>query len=958
MSKEEAKKKIEELVKKYESLSPAQIKSYNEAATKSNFIEPLFRALGWNFEDVNEVSPEEKASSGRVDFAFKLNMVSQFYLEAKPLKADLTNETYIKQAVTYALNKGVTWAVLTDFQGLRIFYAQNGNSWINLECQNYISDFEKLWLLSKEALKSGLTEKEAAQWGAMPIHIPIEKRLFKELREWRGELFKQLHLYNEKLTFKQIDEIIQKLFNRLIFIRTSEDRGIEEKRLRAIINQLKATKNKGKLLDELRKIFKEFDGYYDSDLFAHHPIDNNEIFIQSDTLENILEGLYDVKGGFASYDFSVIDADVLGAVYEQYLGYVAEIEKQRAKQAQVKMDLGIHTENINLVEKKQRRKEHGIYYTPKFITDYIVKETVGRFLAERSYNEIRNIKILDPACGSGSFLIRAFDELLKYYAKQKTSQSEQDIDAADRMSILHNNIFGVDLDIQAVEIARLNLLLRSLAKRETLPGLKDNIKEGNSLIFCKEEELNKYFGKVWKDKKPFSWDREFKEIMDKSGFDVVIGNPPYLGFHGFKDEKEFYRDKYETCKGRFDIYLPFIEKGMQLLKEGGLLGYICPTNFTKRQHGQALRMLLKNHYSIEKIIDFQDEQIFEGALNYTGIFIIQKSKPSIKHYVEYIPRRINGNRFSTKQHSLKDNGWIFRDGASEKIVTRIEAQPTTKLSELTESISEGIVTGENEVFVLQANKANALGLEKALLKPVIQGRQIKRYFHEKPKNIVIYPYEDRKKIEPIPENKFSKQFPNIWDYLCSQKAKLAGRAYFNKSSKLWYELWCERSFLQQESMKIIVPELASINKFAYCDNAIFYLDTVCGIIPKVKKVNNYFYLLGLINSRLLEYYYKKTTVPKAAGFYIYKTMFLNNLPIRNIASNNLKEKKIHDNIVSLVEKMLDLNNKLMPIRDDPFSERDEIKKEIEKTDKEIDNLVYNLYGLTEEDRKIVEGDIK
>ncbi len=955
MNKDEAKQKVAELVKKYEALSPAEIKSYNEAATKASFIEPLFRALGWNFEDANEVAPEEKASGGRVDYAFKLNSVSIFFLEAKPLKADITNEAYIKQAITYAYNKGVTWAILTDFESLMVYVAQTGKPFITLTCNKYLEAFDDLWLLSKESFQNNAIREKAERYGALPQRMGIEQRLFDQLRLWREELSTQLHSYQKKLRVKQIDEVIQRLFNRLIFIRTCEDRKIEEKVLLSTVHEWVRNKRKVELVEKIREIFRYFDGYYDSELFQKHLTD--EVFIEGETLANLINGLYELPSGIASYDFSIIDADVLGAVYEQYLGHIANIVKQKAKAAQAKMDLGLpYDETIELTAKIQTRKEHGIYYTPKFITDYIVRETVGRFLAEHSANEIRNIKILDPACGSGSFLIRAFDELLKYYASQKISNSEQDIDAADRISILQSNIFGVDLDIQAVEIARLNLLLRSLAKRETLPGLKDNIKQGNSLISGTEEDLKKYFGNNWKDKKAFNWEQEFKDIMDNGGFNVVIGNPPYLGFHGFKDEKEFYKDTYKTCKGRFDIYLPFIEKGMQLLRAGGLLGFICPTNFTKRQHGQVLRILLKNNFTIARIIDFQDEQVFEGALNYTGIFIFQKSKPRLKHRLEYIPRRIDGELLLIEQSSLKDNGWVFRDEVSERIVARIEAQPIIKLKDLTESISEGIVTGENQVFVLSTKKANALGLEQTLLKPIIQGRQARRYFHEPPRNVLIYPYTDEKRTEPISETNLSKQFPKIWEYLCSQKTILSGRKYFFESSKFWYELWCERSFSQQSYKKIIVPELAPNNKFSYCEQNIFYLDTVCGLIPKDKKIDTYLYLLGLLNSALLEFYYKNTTVPKAAGFYIYKTMFLNNLPIRLIDFKKPKEKKMHDTLVSLVDNMLELNKKLGPIRDTLFSESEDLKKEIEKTDKEIDKLVYDLYGLTEEERKMVEGE--
>lgn len=955
MTKAEAKQKIAELVTKYQSLTPTDKKVFHEAKTKQGFIEPLFRALGWDFEDTNEVAPEEKASNERVDYAFKLHGVSQFYLEAKPLKADLTKADYVKQAITYAYNKGVTWAVLTNFDELRLFNAQDNKPFITLSCKNYLSDFEKLWLLSKESLTGGLLNREAIEYGALPTLLPIEARLYKQLRLWREELLNQLHFHNTKLSFSQIDEVIQKLFDRLIFIRTSEDRNIEERRLLSAMNQWKAGGRKGELIDVIKAIFREFDGYYDSDLFQHHLVD--DVFIEALTLEKVIEGLYEIPGGMVSYDFSVIDGDVLGAVYEQYLGHVGSVVKQRAKELQSKMDLGLKVdEKIELTEKRQKRKEHGIYYTPKFVTDYIVRETVGRFLKEHTYNEALNIKILDPACGSGSFLIRAYDELLSYHANQR-SKSVTDLGQWERLSVLTKNIFGVDLDRQAVEIARLNLLLRSLARRETLPSLADNIQEGNSLISGTEKELKPYFGNKWREKKPFNWEDEFKNIMSQGGFDVVIGNPPYVGFHGFKEEKDYYRNTYKTCAGRFDLYIPFIEKGVRLLKAGGLLGFICPTNFMKRQHGRELREFIKDTCKILQIVDFQHQQVFEHALNYTGIYIVEKSKPASQHHFTYTPYMIGGQGFIVEQNALDDFGWVFRDQSGEKIVGKVNAQPILTLGNLVKGISEGIVTGKNEVFVLPLIIAGQLNLEDTLLKPVLQGKQIQPYFHDSPQNMVIYPYRSGDKgTEVIPERDLANSYPATWRYLSSRRKGLGGRGYFEESTKNWYELWCERDLSQQAAQKIVVRELSPDNRFALCDKLTFYLDTVCGITLKDSSLSNYLYLLGLLNSSLLEFYYKKTTVPKAGGFYIYKTMFLSRLPIRRIDFANPAEKSTHDKLVALVEKMLDLKKQAAVAKND-LTESKRLQKEISRTDKEIDNLVYDLYGLTGEERKIVEGSI-
>lgn len=959
----EAKQEVAKLVAKYESLPTRTLNRYDEENTKKDFVLPLFRHLGWEVDNLTEVAAEEKASSGRVDYAFKLGGVSRFYVEVKPLREDLSNRTdWAKQAITYAENKGVTWAILTNFKQLMLFNAEwdepnlDRARFLNLTCHDYEADFAKLWWLSKKSTEEGILNEEARKVGALKPKLPVEKSLYNRLLNWRTELFNQIYRYQKDkgVSLRQTDELIQQFINRLIFIRNAEDRGIEENKLRAALYQWRSGGREGELIDQIRDIFRNFASVYDSDLF---PLLDawDSVFVESVTLERIIDGLYERPTRLAGYDFAAIDADVLGAVYEQYLGYVAQVAQEQAKReaAQARL-LGFEEPVFELEAKRLKRKQQGIYYTPKFVVDYIVRETVGRFLKERNHNEIVNIKILDPACGSGSFLIRAYDELLNYHAYQKGKVSAE-LDQWERRRILTGNIFGVDLDRQAVEIARLNLLLRSLSRQETLPSLADSIRQGNSLISGSEEELRSYFGDAWQDKKPFNWGTEFKNIMDNGGFDVVIGNPPYVGFHGFAEEKPYLKSVFQSAQGRFDLYLPFIEKGIQILKQGGLLGFICPTNFMKRQHGQGLRKFLQMNCKILKIVDFEHYPVFEEALNYTGIFIFEKSSPPANHYIEYIPRQVDEKPIFLKQTDLDNQGWAIREEKSQKVIDKIKEQANPPLSKIVESISEGIVTGQNQIYLLTQERANKLGLEAQLLKPAIRGKEIQRYFLPLPHNMVIYPYRNIKgDCVVIPEEELKNHYPVAWEYLNSKKELLSGRDYFNKSAKTWYEIWCERTFRQQEVDKIVVRELSPNNQFAYCDRNTFYMDTVCGIIPKDKNFGKLLYLLGLLNSTLLEFVYKQTTVPKAGGFYIYKTMFLKNLPIRRSDFNNPAEKKRYDDLVALVDRMLELNKRLAPIRNTVCAEQEELLRQIKQTDQEINNLVYDLYGLTEEERKIVE----
>src|SRR3990172_5765151 len=347
VTKDEAKQKIAELVAKYESLSS---KKLNEEATKQGFILPLFKALGWNVEDsANEVVPEEKASKGRVDYAFKLHGVSQFYLEAKSIQQDINDPDFLKQVTDYAYYKGVTWAVLTNFKELRMLNAQEHKPFIDMGYSQYLSDFEDLWLLSREAIEQGLLiKKVATKYGALTPPPPIEQLLYRDLRAWRADLSSQLRGHNKGISRTLADELILKFLNRLIFIRTCEDRDIENKKVLEAVRQWEKAGYKGELLDVVKAIFQEYEGWYDSDLFSKHTIDTEKVIIENNTVDNILKGM-------AKYRFDLIDADMLGAVYEQYLGSVA-VENKEASGQQLSMSM-LDTATYKVVDKKRYRKE-------------------------------------------------------------------------------------------------------------------------------------------------------------------------------------------------------------------------------------------------------------------------------------------------------------------------------------------------------------------------------------------------------------------------------------------------------------------------------------------------------------------------------------------------------------------------------------------------------------------------
>jgi hypothetical protein len=587
LTKEKAKENLSALLAKFErELAAHKIREYNEEAAKTAFIQPLLKdVLGWDVNDRDEVSPEEKISRGRVDYGLKIGNKIKIFIEAKPPKADLNR--HIEQAIRYGYNrKGVPFVLLTDFEGIKLFDVTVKPDLRNplkglkldLELGQYLIKFDQLWQLSRESVAAGKLDELLRV--KPKDRLPVDKAILEDLKRWREILAKDIFKNNPELFHSgdpekdanYLREITQKILDRIIFMRSCEDRALYHGRsLKEIFEERTDAVGTGTMVF-LKKEFESYNIFFDSDLFSPREWEA-KLSVDFKVMNEIILDTYN------PYQFDVIPLEVLGNIYEQYLGYTIRLTEH-----QVKYEL-----------KPSVRKAGGVYYTPEYIVDYIVKNTVGKMLQELPEKRAKKLRILDPACGSGSFLIRAYEEMLKYYQEQKTKkikprEGERSLGLPDeklrlsiyeKKNILIQHIFGVDIDEQAVEITRLSLMLKMLdgehgipAGRGILPMLDKNIKCGNSLISGNALELHKYFGEDWYKVKPFNWEDEFPQIMkEEGGFDVVIGNPPY-GYMISKQHLEYFSNRYFFQDYQKDWYLLFLERYSLMLKQNRFLGVI------------------------------------------------------------------------------------------------------------------------------------------------------------------------------------------------------------------------------------------------------------------------------------------------------------------------------------------------------------------------------------------------
>ncbi|MDO9537040.1 MAG: N-6 DNA methylase, partial [Thermoplasmata archaeon] len=765
--------KIDALVGEYlslESKKGSKLKEISEADVRASFIDRLFDILGWNIHDVDEYNREKYVRDvGFADITLQIDNEPVIFVEAKRFgsipfvdreKTDWIEEE--RQVLNYAASpsRKIKWAVLTNFEKFRLFNALNGMLILSFESiYDYKDRLQDLLYISKEMVSSGrineLTEREERP--------DIDERFLVNLKSWRLSLAKSIFEKNKEnivlqdedgnIEIEKLKNAVQRILDRLITVRYAEDKLILDSpdQLKHIRDSWYATRSYSCLVKNLMNFFEGFDRIHDSKIFERGHI-CEQVEIDDEVLGKIIEEMYNIN--FRKFDF-----DVLGNTYETYLGHTIHIDNEG---------------NVSLKPAQASRKEQGIYYTPPYVVDYIVKNTVGKVLEGKSPEEVKKIRVLDPACGSGSFLIKAYDYFQEHYAELSKAEKNKvlksmaknngqlpDVEIVDyseyEKDILRDNIFGVDLDSQAAEIASVNLMLKALRQGEKLPLiLGENIQVGNSLISGTEVELQKYFGKDWQEKKPLNWEEAFAEAMGEGGFDVVIGNPPYLQMQ--KENKcvrQFMREKHSKIySSQNDLWYYFMMKGIDLLKDGGFLGFITSRYFMEATHAKNIRDYIIKNISIKVIIDFGKVQIFKGVGTHTSIILLEKDismqekKPHnkikvvrvinwnadnekllahiIKHFSDVNYRDNYIEVFPLLQEKLSDESWVLATETTLNILSKLKLN-SVELSELCD-IGTGVKSGYDKCFVVDEKEVRKYNMEFPLLRKWIKNSDIDSYY--------------------------------------------------------------------------------------------------------------------------------------------------------------------------------------------------------------------------------------
>ncbi|MBN2381328.1 N-6 DNA methylase [bacterium] len=950
--------------------------NYNETQVRREYIDPFFKELGWDVankqgyaEAYKDVIHEDAIKIGGVtkapDYCFRIGGVRKFFLEAKKPSVNIQEDIHpAYQLRRYGWSAKLPLSILTDFEELAVYDCRvkpSKNDKVSHSRILYFkyTDYENRWeeiagIFSRDAILKGSFDKYVGSNKGKKGTTEVDAAFLNEIENWRELLARNIALRNPNLSPRELNFAVQQTIDRIVFLRICEDRGMES------YGGLMALRNGENVYKRLFHLFNKADEKYNSGLFHFKKEKDREncdnltpfLLIDDKPLKEIFKNLYYPE---SPYEFSVISADILGQVYERFLGKI------------IRLTAGHHAK---IEEKPEVRKAGGVYYTPTYIVDYIVKNTVGKLVEGKRPGPkggVRNLKILDPACGSGSFLIGAYQFLLDWHRDEyindgpekwskgkiprvyQSQKGEWRLTTDERKRILINNIYGVDIDHQAVEVTKLSLLLKVLEgedeqgigkqmllfQERVLPDLSNNIKFGNSLIgpdFYDHQQMSVFDEEEIYRVNVFDWNAEFSDIMQDGGFHAVIGNPPYVDLKGFPEQELTYIFRsYDCANNRINLFATFMERSFSLLqKADGYFSMIVPTAVLAQTSYTALRKKILNEATLIDLARLPNESFGSaaGEVKVDTVIVTWST-----------PHKVN----------FQTNLIAYRGYERINAITPISAHVHGKLS------LNSIVKDTDYVWPVNTTDSHNAVLEKIEANGVPLVSLVEFC-------LGLTPYDKYKghTEKQITDKVFHADHQKDPTFKKLLKGNDVRRYYVNWNGEAWisYGAWLgapreERFFTKKRILVKQIIDWSSLRIWAaLTTEALYNTQNAFNLLQNDE--TSLEYILGLLNSKLINFYHQKRFLDEfKMRFQKILICDCKRFPIRPIDFDNSDDVAMHDKMINFVDQMLELNKKLAESKMPQTTEM--LKRQIDATDRQIDELTYKLYNLTDEEIKIVES---
>ncbi|SIT94671.1 Eco57I restriction-modification methylase domain-containing protein [Pontibacter indicus] len=984
---------------------------YKEAQLRIDFLNPLLKIFGWDVdneagksqflreviqEEEVEVEEEDEIRMKNPDYTMRVFGERKFFIEAK--KASVAINSSLKPAFQtrrYGWSANLNMSVLTNFEYLNVYDCRTKPDPTDhphvarhktFHYSEFVKNFDELYdLLSYESVSSGTIEKAFGQ----ELHgsYAFDEYFLIQIRSWRLKLAQNILTNNPKLNEEEINFQVQRLLNRIIFLRICEDREIEK------YENLKEVNG----YEDLKALFIKADKKYNSGLFNF--IEDElalKLILDSQVLIDIFNELY---YPLSPYDFSVVDPEILSQIYERFLGSRVVVE---------------HELQVYIIDEPEVAASDGVVPTPKSIVRKIINDTLIHVVDGKSFEEVLQLKIADISSGSGTFLISAYDYLLKYLTeKASTAQLKNGLARLGagetirltlkaKQSILLNCLYGVDINPYAVEVAQFGLLLKlledensstinehiSLCKSKVLPSLAETVKCGNSLID------NNYFSfnrSALEDNtllhriKPFDWQDEFPFLKIK-GFDAIIGNPPYVRIqHMVKyapEEVKYYQSKKSNysviVEKSFDKYYLFIERSLSLLNSTGYLGYIVPNKFFTLKGGSSLRNHIITKSSLEKLIYFGVLQVFPARSTYTTILILSKQDKEVFSFIrvrELVKDLIKEPApIIYKNSELTKAPWMFVLPETQEIFERIRTGSVTPLLSIAD-IPVGLQTSADKIFIFEPDyetestitftdkEDRVWEIERGICLPCVMDVSFKVFDTIEANTYLIYPYREKDgKAALIDEDTLKLEFPLCWAYLSHYKHKLVKRNMNGVRDKItkepiWYQFGRTQSLNKFiNSTKIIFSVLSKEPKYIFDESNFQFTGGGNGPYYSIISKTEYspFYIMAILSHPIFEAMVRAKTSEFEGDYYSHGKQFISELPIRKINFASSTDRRIHDEVVGTVRNIIDTKKEIRITT--ISSKREGLQRKNKLLYNRLIEQVNMLYGLSQEDIETVTGD--
>lgn len=965
--------------------------TYNETQLRNDFLDPFFEILGWDINNSSrrttnerEVILEESLKAGyaenakKPDYTFRLFSQRKFFAEAKKPSVQIqNNHAAAKQVRRYGFTAKLKVSVVSNFEYLMIYDCSlpvdeqdtyNRGLIKKYHYTEYEEKFDEIKeFLGKESVYSGNFDEVWREIEDRINKFSVDDLFLAQINKWRLMLGKEIFKYSSEIDEEKLNDVVQSYLNSILFLRVCEDRELEQYQ-----TLFKFANDED--FDTLMKKFVEADNKYNSGLFNNN-LPQEILGNVSSVFWKIIRQLYFPE---TPYSFAVFSSDVLGNIYEIFLS-----EKLAIKDGDI------------LLEKKPEHVDRDVVTTPIFIITDILKQVLTPYCRGKSDDQILSIKIADISCGSGAFLLETYqllnDTLIDFYLQNdpdkliRTSVNSYKLPFDLKKKLLLNCIYGVDKDFTAVEATKFGLLLKllesenqnTIGKKSVLPLLTENIYFGNSLI------EPRYLISLDSSEK-----HKVNPFVFPQQFDFIIGNPPYMKSEDMKEitplEYPVYKANYTSAFKQFDKYFLFIERGLSLLKDNGHLGYIVPSKFTKVGAGKNLRQLLSQSQSLAKIVSFGANQLFKSKTTYTCLLFLSKNANQnfdfyeVNNLTNWKVRGVKNEDYeSNRSDSLDSDTWVLVPKYLQKVYKRIKDE-SIELGDLIgeENIFNGIQTSANNIYIFEKSdedekyfhfKKNGTNwkIEKDLTRPYFKTSSgddnLYTYRPLQPNSHVIYPYKKVEgSIEFIEIEELKEKYPSAYKYLMAYKEELSSSTRDIKpeptTSNEWYRFGRHQSLDKCDvPAKIVVGVLSSGDKYAIDTSQTLITSGgtagYCMIVLPTGSPYSIYYIQALLNSKYLEWFSSLIGEVFRGGYIARGTKVLKKLPIRVINFDQRNEKDLHDKIVELQKKLIEIQ---VTIDQNQGNERNliQLRRDFSSAKNDLDETLKTLFGLEDEDNLV------